>query len=160
VEPRKALKDRYRTRQPGGGRAIILVEQRHHLLQRVKNSLGMLQPGAVGAKLLLLADTEPGGVDLGELESMEILLSSAICQLFPERREGPALGFPVSDQALHALTTRHALGEAVEQVELACRLNELAVLVLPVQLDEQVAQAFHEPHGRGPVVDEDSVAAR
>ena len=34
------------------------------------------------------------------------------------------------------------------------------MLVLAVELDEQVAQALEEPHGRGAVVDEDAVPAR
>ena len=65
-----------------------------------------------------------------------------------------------TDAAVDALPLRQALGEAVEQLELAGGLDEALVLVLAVKLDEEIPQALQQSHrGRG-VVDEDAVPAR
>jgi hypothetical protein len=53
-----------------------------------------------------------------------------------------------------------AAGEAIDQLELPCRLEQPMVLVLAVDFDEMVAEPLEQRDRDGRVVDERAVASR
>ena len=64
------------------------------------------------------------------------------------------------EQAAHLLAQLVGVGEPVEQLELARRLEEALVLLLAVDLDEVVAQPLEEPDRHRRVVGEGAMAPR
>src|SRR5262249_10937963 len=142
------------------GGALVLLEQGHRLAEPRRDALGVLQPVALGAQLVLLAIGRLHRVDLGQLEAVQILLPRGLSELRVEPLAPAARVLPRAHEGGDALAPRPALCEAVEQIELAGRLEQPLVLVLTVQLHEQVAQALEQADRRRLVVDEDAVAPR
>src|SRR5262249_38981278 len=124
----------------------ILVKECHHLLQAVKDPLGMLESIAFDAQYLLFAVAESHCVDLGKLEAIEVLLPRGLRQSMTKLGKGASPLLPLANESAHPFTLRHAVGETVEQLELAGRLHQSLVLVLAMKLDQQIAQPFEQTH--------------
>ena len=157
----KRVRSRSRRRrlgEPRRRRLLLFVQERNDLLQPTVDALGVLKPGALGSQLVLLAVPELHGIDLGELESVEILLAGGLAQLLAHATERGARLLPPSDQRAHLLAALRALGEAVQQFELPRWLHQPLVLVLAVDFDQQIAQPLEETDGGRRVVDADAVA--
>src|SRR5258708_37669812 len=71
---REVAQQRGRAAEPRGGGLGLLGERADRLLQPGHDPLRVLQARALGPQLFLLAVLQPDVVDLGELESVEILL--------------------------------------------------------------------------------------
>ena len=97
------------------------------------------------------------GVDLGELEPVEILLPRLLSHLLLEMLLPVPRVPPGAHQMRHALSLRLALAEAVEQAELLLGLEQPLMLVLAVELHEVLAEPLQEPDRRRRVVDVDPV---
>jgi hypothetical protein len=159
LEARDVAQQRGGPREPCGGRLRVLVQEPDGLLQARDDPLGVLEPAALGAQVVLLAVAELDRVDLGELEAVEVFLAGALAHLVPQPRERPARFLPPPHQDADPLAQVLGLREAVQEQELARRLQQALVLVLAVQLHEGQAQPLEQPHGGGPVVDEGAVPA-
>src|SRR4029450_13607298 len=98
-------------REPRGRRLWRLVEEADRFLEPGHDALGVLQPAALGAQVVLLVVSELHRVDLGELEAVEILLTRALAHLLPESSQGRASVLPCPDERSHALADRKSVGE-------------------------------------------------
>ncbi len=147
-----------RARQAGRGGVAVVVEQRGGLAQDGADALGVLEAAALGAERVLLAILETRGVDLGELEAVEVFLARVLPRLALDASQlGPRLR-PCAHETAEGRDVRRAAGEAIEHGELPRRLHEALVLVLAVQLEEALAEPIDQRHRRRRIVDEDAVA--
>ena len=72
------------------GRLLILVQERHDVLEAGEDPLGVLEPPALRAELVLLAFPELDRVDLGDLPAVELLLARSLAGLVADADElGP-----------------------------------------------------------------------
>ena len=121
----------------------------------------MLEPPALGAELVLLPVTEGEGVDLGELEAVEIVLARPLARLVAHPGE---LGVRAASHSLTSPPTRarasSASAKRSSEVELPGRLHQALVLVLAVQLHQRLAQPLQQRDRGRRVIHEDAVAPR
>ena len=159
VEPRELAQETPRAVQPARRRALVLVEQPADLGEPRGQPLGVLESPALGAQLLLLAFPQPGAVELRELKAEEILALRSIALRRPRALDlGPRGAMPGQDVP-HPLAQLFGVPEAVQEIELARRLQEALVLVLTVDLDEVVAEPLQEPDRHRRVVDEGAMTS-
>ena len=157
VELRKAPQDGAGPTEPARHRPVILVERRHGLAEAGHDALGVLQSIALGAQRLFLPIPRVDGVDLGELEPVEILLPRLLSHLLLEMLLSVARVPPGAHQMRHTPRCASLSAEAVEQAELPLGLEQPLVLVLAVELHEVLAEPLQEPDRRRRVVDVDPV---
>ena len=147
--------------EPGRRRLIVLVQQAHRLLERRRRSAR--RAAAACARREARPPRRPGaGRRRSRRAGSGRAPPAARARASPPAApsSAPRASSQRRTSAPTALALALALGEAVEQIELAGRLHQALVLVLAVELDEQLAEALEEPHRRGAVVDEDPVPAR
>src|SRR5512132_4271645 len=114
---------------------------------------------AAGPELVLRAVLELEAVDLGELELVEVFLAGAPAHLLPEAQERRARLLPPPHERAQPLAALVGAREAVQEQELARRLQQALVLVLAMELHQELAQALEQANGGGRVVHEGAVPA-
>src|SRR5262249_24061947 len=139
VEPRELAQQTTGAMQPARRRALVLVEESADLGEPRDQPLSVLKAPVLGAQLLFLALSQPGAVELRELKAQEILALRAIALGGPQALDlRPRRAMPRDDVA-HPLAQLLCVAEAVQEIELAGRLQQALVLVLAVDLDQVVA---------------------
>src|SRR2546428_160202 len=148
-----------RARGPGRRGGGVVLQQRAGLLQPGREALGVLEPAPFRAQLLLLARAQPRGVQLRHLEAQEVLALRAVASGAAAALEVLPRLAVLGEERGEALAQRLGIGEPVQQLELAHRLEQALVLVLAVDLDERVAEALEQADRHRRVVDERAVTA-
>src|SRR5439155_10421 len=159
VEAAEVRQDPCRALQPGGRGGGVVLQQRADLVQPGREALGVLEPAPFRAQLLLLARAQPRGVQLRHLEAQEVLALRAVASGAAAALEVLPRLAVLGEERGEALAQRLGIGEPVQQLELAHRLEQALVLVLAVDLDERVAEALEQADRHRRVVDERAVTA-
>src|SRR5882724_8885006 len=140
VESRELTQEAPGTVQPARRRALVLVEQPADLGEPRGQPLGVLEPPALGPQLLLLALPQARAIELRELKAEEILALRSIALRRPRALDLGLRGPMPGEDLPHALAQFLGVSEAVQEIQLARRLQEALVLVLSVDLDEVVTE--------------------
>ena len=120
----------------------------------------MLRAPELGPELGLLARPEPGRVELADLEAQQVLALRPVALGGARPLHLGARLAELREQAADLLAQVLGVGEPIEQLELARRLEQALVLVLAVDLDQVVAEPLEQPDRHRRVVGEGPVAPR
>src|SRR5258706_14128776 len=114
----------------------------------------MLEPAALHAQLFFFADSQPRGVELRDLKPQQILALGAIPLGRPGALELGSGRAVLREQLTRSIAELLGIRESIEVIELARRLQQALVFVLPVVLDQMDAHALEQPAGHRRIADE------
>ena len=161
VDPRQVAKQARRAARPLDGRGGVVVELPVGAGGALGQALGVHEPPALLAKLLLLARPEPRGVDLRHglpvLGRPGHLVASRRAERVELRRGAAPLLVTLAQPVAEDPEAR----EGVQEVEVAGGPEQRLVLVLAVDLDQGLAEPLQEgQRGVGVVEEHPPAAAR
>ena len=141
------------------GRGGVVVELPVGAGRSLGQTLGVHEPPALLAKLLLLARPEPRGVDLRHGRPVLRAARHLVAGRRAERLELGGAAPPLLVTLAEAVAKDAEAREGVQEVEVAGGPEERLVLVLAVDLDQRLAELLEERQRRVRVVQEHSPAA-
>ena len=144
--------------EPTHRRAVVVVEEPGGLGEAGRQPFGVLEPPAIDPELVLLPRPQPRGVELRHLQPQQILAPGPIAVGRPRPLELGRRGAVLREQVAHAVAELFGIRESVQEVELPRRLEQALVLVLAVDLDQVVAEAFEHADRDRRIVHEGAVA--
>ena len=160
VEACQVPDDAPRLREAANSRRLLFRQERGHFSEAAREPLGVLKTLPLRAKGLFFAWPQPGGIELRDLEAQQIFPLGAVTLGDARPLHIPQRGAMLCEQRGDDLPERFRFREPVEEVELPPGLEQPVVLMLPVHLDEMIAEALQEGDRDGRIVDERPMTAR
>ena len=130
VEAREIPEERSGAADRRAGRLLILVQESHDFLKAGEDPLGVLEPPALRAQLVLLAFPELDRVDLGDLPAVELLFAGPLAGLVADADEVAPRRLPSAPERVEFTRASPRTGEAIDHIQLAQGSHEPMVSVL------------------------------
>jgi hypothetical protein len=159
IDASEVAEDPHRSTESGRGRRSFAVQEPLGLGQAGDETLGVLEPTSLAAKLFLLADPKSCGIQLGYLEAQRVFALGTVTPRRSTLFQGLLCRTILRPQIAHLLPKPIRVGESVEHGELVHGFEEPLVFVLAMHVDEVIAEALQEADRHRRVVDEGTVSA-